>query len=113
KKIGVAVFSRIKAQPFTEGDLAILRVISRTLAVAVANALANEEIRKLRDQLEHENLVLREQLDRVQKFDEIVGDSPPIRRVLDAVEQVASTGATVLITRQAGTATHLLARPLR
>jgi hypothetical protein len=36
------------------------------LAVAVANALANEEIRKLRDQLEEENIVLREQLRRVQ-----------------------------------------------
>src|SRR5215468_3177833 len=112
KVIGVAVFSRRDPIAFRESDLAILRDISRALAVAVANALANEEIRKLRDQLEQENIVLREQLCRVQKFDEIVGDSHPIRLVLDAVEQVAMTDATVLITGETGTGKELIARAI-
>jgi formate hydrogenlyase transcriptional activator len=112
KKIGVAAFSRREPMAFTDGDLAILRDISRALAVAVANALANEEIRKLRDQLEQENIVLREQLCRVQKFDEIVGDSPPIRHVLESVEQVAATDATVLITGETGTGKELIARAI-
>src|SRR4030095_10909037 len=98
KLIGTAVFNRIEPMAFTQNDLGILRDISRALAVAVANALANEEIRNLRDRLEQENIVLREQLVRVQKFDEIVGESKTIRRVLESVEQVAATDATVLIT---------------
>jgi formate hydrogenlyase transcriptional activator len=112
KLIGVASFSRVEPKAFTDGDLAILQVISRTLAVAVSNALANEEIRKLRDQLEQENIVLREQLCRGQKFDEIVGDSPAIRRALDAVEQVAATDATVLINGETGTGKELIARAI-
>jgi GAF domain-containing protein len=58
KMIGKAAFSRITPMAFTDGDLAILRDISRALAVAVANALANEEIRQLRDQLEQENIII-------------------------------------------------------
>jgi formate hydrogenlyase transcriptional activator len=112
KMIGKAAFSRISPMAFTDGDIAILRDISRALAVAVANALANEEIRKLRDQLEQENIILREQLCRVQKFDEIVGDSPPIRRVLESVEQVAATDATVLIAGETGTGKELIARAI-
>src|SRR5262245_56345141 len=112
KIIGVAVFSRTKPVAYTADDMGILEDVSRALAVTVANALANEEIRRLRDQLEQENVVLREQLCRVQKFDEIMGDSPPIRRVLDAVEQVAATDATVLITGETGTGKELIARAI-
>jgi len=112
KVIGAAFFGRMAPIAFTEDDMAILEDVSRALAVAVANALANEEVRNLRDQLERENVVLREQLCLVQKFDEIVGDSQPIRRVLEAVEQVAATDATVLITGETGTGKELIARAI-
>src|SRR5262249_10898203 len=58
RMIGAASFSRLAVRAFTEFDVAILGDISRALAVAVANALANEEIHKLRDQLEQENFNL-------------------------------------------------------
>jgi formate hydrogenlyase transcriptional activator len=112
KMIGAASFTRVAVRAFTEYEVAILRDISRALAVAVSNALANEEIRNLRDQLEQENIVLREQLRSVQKFDEIIGDSTAIRRALDAVEQVAATDATVLVTGETGTGKELIARAI-
>jgi formate hydrogenlyase transcriptional activator len=80
--------------------------------VAVANALANAEIAKLRDQLAEENFVLRDQLNRITKFEEIVGDSLPLRRVLEAIKQVATTDATVLIQGETGTGKELIARAI-
>jgi formate hydrogenlyase transcriptional activator len=110
--IGVLVFSRIKPDPFTPEQMMILVDVSRAIAVAVANALANEEITRLRDQLEAENVALRDQLSRITKFEEIVGDSSSLRRALEAVEQVAATDATVLISGETGTGKELIARAI-
>src|SRR5262245_23968194 len=52
KRIGVATFCRAAPAAFTPEHLTVLSDVSRALAVATANALANEEIRKLREQLE-------------------------------------------------------------
>jgi len=110
--IGVLVFSRRKPDPFTPEQMTILVDVSRAIAVAVANALANEEIARLRDQLEAENVALRDQLSRITKFEEIVGDSPSLRRALEAVEQVAATDATVLISGETGTGKELIVRAI-
>src|SRR5262245_54849021 len=110
--IGVLVFSRRKPDPFTPEQMTILVDVSRAIAVATANALANEEIARLRDQLEAENVALRDQLSRITKFEEIVGDSPALRRALEAVEQVAATDATVLISGETGTGKELIARAI-
>jgi GAF domain-containing protein len=103
KLIGVAPFCRTQPIAFPPQELIILSDISRAIAVAVANALANEEIGKLRDQLEAENISLREQLGQSPWFEEVVGESGALWRVLESVEQVAGTDATVLITGETGT----------
>ncbi len=110
--VGVAVFCRGAPVTFTPQQLAVLSDVSRALAVAVANAMANEEIRKLREQLEAENISLRAQLRQAPWFEGIVGASPALRRALGAVEQVAATDATVMITGETGTGKELIARAL-
>ncbi|MFB6098445.1 MAG: sigma-54 interaction domain-containing protein, partial [Salinibacter sp.] len=45
-------------------------------------------------------------------FDEIVGVSPPMQEVFDAIDQVADTETTVLITGETGTGKELVARAL-
>jgi formate hydrogenlyase transcriptional activator len=112
KLIGTAVFSRSEPVMFDPRELAVLAGISRALAVAVANALANEEIRKLREQLEAENIALREQLGQAPWFADIIGNSPALHAVLEAVEQVAPTDASVLITGETGTGKELIARAI-
>jgi formate hydrogenlyase transcriptional activator len=112
RPVGVAVFCRGAPVAFTPQQLAALSDVSRALAVAVANAMANEEIRKLREQLEAENISLRTQLGQAPWFEGIVGASPALRRALSAVEQVAETDATVMITGETGTGKELIARAL-
>jgi formate hydrogenlyase transcriptional activator len=112
KVIGVAAFVRIQQRAFPPQELAILKDVSTALSIATANALANEEIRKLREQVEAENISLRAQLGQAPWFEDILAHSAELKRVLETVEQVSSTDATVLITGETGTGKELIARAI-
>jgi formate hydrogenlyase transcriptional activator len=73
---------------------------------------AYAEIQALRDRLQSENIVLREEIDKTSMFEEIVGASPPLRTVLSHVSKVAPTDSTVLITGETGTGKELIARAI-
>ena len=67
-----------------------------------------------RDELrvETENLVLREDIDSSSMFEEIVGSSAALKRVLADVARVAAVESTVLITGETGTGKELIARAI-
>jgi PAS domain S-box-containing protein len=71
---------------------------------------AFEEIRILQDQLYKENLALRDEVDRASMFEEIVGTSTALQRVLSRIAKVAPTDSTVFITGETGTGKELIAR---
>jgi PAS domain S-box-containing protein len=73
---------------------------------------AFEEIKRLKDHLHDENLVLREQIDQAFMFEEIVGASPALKSVLSSIVKVAPTDSTVLITGETGTGKELIARAI-
>ena len=64
------------------------------------------------ERTQNENLVLREEIDRSSLFEEIVGSSEPLRRVLSQVAKVAPTDSTVLILGETGTGKELIARAI-
>jgi PAS domain S-box-containing protein len=69
--------------------------------------------RKLAEErTQQENAVLREQIDQVFMFEEIVGSSPALKTVLTNIVQVAPTDSTVLITGETGTGKELIARAI-
>jgi len=73
---------------------------------------AVEELELLREQLDKENLALRDEVDRVSMFEEIVGTSPALQAMLSRAIKVADTDSTVLITGETGTGKELVARAI-
>jgi len=69
-----------------------------------------DDRRRAEDRMRNETIALREDLDRASMFEEIVGSSPALQRVLAQVAKVAQTDATVLILGETGTGKELLAR---
>ncbi len=105
----LAVFSRDRLGPL---DFDWLRAFADQAAVAIANARAFEEIERLRRQLESENKYLREEVDEARLFGDIIGTSAALRKVLEQIELVAPTTASVLILGESGTGKELVARAI-
>src|SRR4029077_8589595 len=72
----------------------------------------NKEVKQLQEQLYKENIELREEIDKASMFEELVGSSEPLRKVLLQVAKVAPTESTVLITGETGTGKELIARSI-
>ena len=64
------------------------------------------------ERAQKENLVLREEIEHISMFEEIVGASPALLKVLGHVAKVAGTDSTVLITGETGTGKELIARAI-
>src|SRR2546425_2996041 len=82
----------------------------RDARAALENAF--DEIKRLKDRLQDENLVLREEIVQASMLEEIVGASAALKAVLSHVAKVAPTDSTVLISGETGTGKELIARAI-
>ena len=71
-----------------------------------------DDRRTAEEQLQQENVALREEIDKTSMFEEIVGSSPALVRVLSRLSKVAGTDSTVLISGETGTGKELAARAI-
>jgi PAS domain S-box-containing protein len=89
----------------------ILSQIAIAVSMAVGNAAAFRRISELRERVYEEKQYLEREL-LESRFDDIVGESEGLRKVLQEIETVAPTDATVLIQGETGTGKELLARAI-
>ena len=97
---------------FPHQDVELLQQVAAQIAIAVENALAFKQIDKLKDKLAEEKLYLEEEIRSEFNFEEIIGDSPTLKRALAQVELVAPAGTAVLVTGDTGTGKELIARAI-
>ena len=110
--LGVLGLGRRSEHAFTQEEVEFLTQVANQVAIAVDNALAYGQITALKDQLAQEKLYLEDEIRSERYFEDIMGHSPALRHVLQQVETVAPTEATVLICGETGTGKELIARAI-
>jgi formate hydrogenlyase transcriptional activator len=109
---GVLILGRRDENAFSRDDIKFLMQVASQVAIAVENALAYSKIAELKEKLTQEKLYLEDEIRTELNFEEIVGKSAVLRRVLKQVATVAPTGSTVLIYGETGTGKELIARAI-
>ncbi len=110
--VGVLSLGSYRENAFSDEDVTFLTQIARQVAIAIENALAYSEVSDQKNKLTLEKLYLEDEIRSELQFEEIVGKSEALRRVLAQVETVAPTDSTVLIYGETGTGKELIARAL-
>ncbi|HYK39216.1 MAG TPA: sigma 54-interacting transcriptional regulator [Candidatus Eremiobacteraceae bacterium] len=110
RKLGSLSILSFREGAFTEEDAKVLTHCSQQIALAVQNALAVAALEQLKDKLAREKLYLEDEIRSELNFDEIIGQSPALRKVLQMVETVANSDSTVLLLGETGTGKELIAR---
>jgi formate hydrogenlyase transcriptional activator len=112
RALGALNVASTREAAFAPHDVELLLQIGNELAIAVENALAFRQIEELKNKLAEEKLYLEDEIRTDYDFEEIVGGSHSLKRVLHDVETVAPTDSTVLIQGESGTGKELIARAI-
>jgi len=112
RPLGTLNVGSLHEDAFTEDDADLLAQVANQVAIAVDNALAFGQIAELKAKLAEEKLYLEDEIRTEHNFEEIVGESEALMRVLKKVETVAPTDSTVLIQGETGTGKEVIARAI-
>lgn len=98
--------------PLAQGAFLLFKDISARKQAEQELKQALEEVSALKERLQQENIYLQNELKSERDFDDIIGDSKALNKVLDQVRQVAETDSTVLIYGESGTGKEAIAHAI-
>jgi formate hydrogenlyase transcriptional activator len=110
--LGLLSMCSRRGNGLNEADRDLLSQIGTQTSLILENALAYGRLRASRDDLEEQRLYLESEIESEYNFEDIVGRSAAIRKVLDQVAIVAPTSSTVLLHGETGTGKELVARAI-
>jgi formate hydrogenlyase transcriptional activator len=110
--LGIISLGSRKEDAFSKPDLDLLAQVSNQISLAVENALAYGRLNISRNRLADERLYLESEIQSEYNFEDIIGKSDILRKVLDQVSIVAPTDSTVLLIGETGTGKELIARAI-
>jgi formate hydrogenlyase transcriptional activator len=112
RPLGIMMLGKRGEDVCRKEDVDFLAQVANQIAIAVDNALSYRRVSELTDKLAQEKLYLEDEIREDAHFEEIVGNSTELHRVLKLVETVAPTDSTVLINGETGTGKELIARAI-
>jgi len=112
RPIGILSVANTIEDAFPPGSDETLQLIANQIAGAVDSAIKFDEIQNLKNRLASEKLYLEEEIQSEYNFEEIVGNSKALKKVLRQIETVAPTDSCVLLYGETGTGKELISRAI-
>jgi formate hydrogenlyase transcriptional activator len=112
RAVAALTINRRTDDPFLPDEIDFIKEASGQIAIAIENCLAFSQISDLKEKLAQEKVYLEEEIRGEMDFEQIVGNSPALKHVLQLVETVAPNDSTVLLLGETGTGKELIARAI-
>ena len=112
RPLGTLVVASLEEETFPQKDADLLQHVANQIAIGVENALTYGQVVDRANKLREEKLYLQDEIRNEYNFEEIIGESPALKKVLEQIQTVAPTDSTILILGETGTGKELIARAI-